>query len=176
MKRLILGFVLMLWAMAASALTVPQLTALKAAILAHPTCSVPYAAGNDLLTAECMNQTAAPVFIVWKTRLDIADANRLVNWTEYIGRSVGERDAWRSMWVTGSVSPAEPNVRQGFTDIFSGAGGVNTRTALIAAGKRSATYAEKALASGTGSDAVPATMTFEGLLSPQDVRDTRTEV
>lgn len=181
MKRIAIGVTLFLWALIAQALSLPQLTTLKAAILANPTCSVPYQAGNDLQTAECMNQTAVPSFTVWKTRMTVEDANKLVNWTEYIGRSAGERDAWGAMWRTGAVNPADLNVRQGFADMFSGASGVNTRTALLAAAKRLATLAEKALVLvgvgfGVGTNADPATMTFEGLLSPQDIRDTRTEV
>jgi adenosylcobinamide amidohydrolase len=45
------------------------------------------------------------------------------------------------------------------------AGGTATRAKLLILWKRLATHAEKALATGTGSDAVPALLTQEGPIS-----------
>jgi len=53
--------------------------------------------------------------------------------------------------------------------VFSGAGGATTRANLTAISKRDATRIEKLLATGTGSDAVPAVMAFEGNVSYQDI-------
>ena len=65
------------------------------------------------------------------------------------------------------------DVRQMFNDIWSGAGGANTRTSLLALWKRSALLGEKIFATGTGSDASPATLTYEGNLSYVDVMAAR---
>jgi hypothetical protein len=50
---------------------------------------------------------------------------------------------------------------------------VNTRAALLALWKRLATRGEKLYATGTGSDAVPGTLTFEGNISARDVEEAR---
>jgi hypothetical protein len=63
-----------------------------------------------------------------------------------------------------------PNVRQAFTDIFSGTGNAATnRTHLQAVSKRAANRLEKLFATGTGSLASPATMTVEGSISYDEV-------
>jgi hypothetical protein len=67
------------------------------------------------------------------------------------------------------VNPSLPDCRQFFDDIFSGAGGTNTRANLLALWKRLATRAEKLYATGTGSDPSPAVMVVEGAISYQDV-------
>jgi len=64
-------------------------------------------------------------------------------------------------------------VRSGITDIFSGVGGATTRAQLLAVVKRNATRAEKLFATGTGSDASPATMAVEGRLAYQDIGQAR---
>jgi hypothetical protein len=74
----------------------------------------------------------------------------------------------------GSFNPSLTDMRAGFDSIFSGAGGVNTRAALLALYKRSARYIEKIFATGTGTDASPGTLVYEGTISYQDVQDART--
>lgn len=66
-----------------------------------------------------------------------------------------------------------PSNRAFFDDVFSGAGGTNTRAALLVLWKRLATRIEKLFATGTGSDAVPATLVFEGEVSVQDIIEAR---
>jgi hypothetical protein len=63
--------------------------------------------------------------------------------------------------------------RQFFDDIFSGAGGANTRAALLIIWKRLASRVEKLYATGTGSDVSPATLVFEGTINHQDVQMAR---
>jgi hypothetical protein len=119
------------------------------------------------------NQTAAPSWRVWRTNVPVKDCKKATTWTEYIGRSQGERDAWGFMLSNGILDASDPNVRQGILDIFSGPSGANTRAALTAIAKRDATRAEKLFSTGTGADANPATMGFEGALSYQDVGSAR---
>lgn len=119
--------------------------------------------------AALYNLAASPAFTVWRTNIPVSDCKKATTWTEYIGRSQGERDAWQFILSNGIVNAADPNIRQGIQDIFSGPSGVTTRNALVAIAKRLATRVEKLLATGTGSDASPGTMGFEGNLSFQDV-------
>jgi hypothetical protein len=55
------------------------------------------------------------------------------------------------------INPSLADRRQFFDDIFSGAGGVNTRANLLALWKELATRAQKLFSTGTGTDAAPAT-------------------
>ena len=151
-----------------------QLQALKAVIDADGTLAAqPNNSDGAFFIAAELNKPATPAFIVWRTDVPTKDIKKAIFWTEYIVRSDGERDAFVLINSNGIVNCADVNVRQGFADIFSGPGGVNTRAALVAIAKRSATRAEKALATGTGSDASPAAMGFEGNISYQDVQDAR---
>jgi len=131
--------------------------------------------------ADIYNLPASPDFWVWRSSVtksefvnSVGPDGTTFNWTGagFITRSAGEQAAWREIFNgTNEVNPSLPNVRQAFADIFSG--GTNpapaNRTHLLAVARRKATRAEKLLASGTGSTASPATMTFEGGLSFNDI-------
>lgn len=156
------------------ALTTAQLLTLKADIAADPVLSAfPNNSDGAFEIAAAYNQVFIPAFRVWKTDVPTKDAKKAMVWTEYIGRSVGERDAWQFMLSNGTINAADTNVRQGIADIFSGPGGATTRANLTAIAKRDATRAEKLFATGTGTELSPATMVFEGNLSYQDVQDAR---
>ena len=157
------------------ALTPTQQTTLKAAILADPTLNAfPNTSdGNFDLAVHLSNTLATPAFIVWRTDVPTKDVKAAIVWTEYIGRSVGERGAFELMISNGVLDASNVNVRQGIQDCFSGPSGVNTRANLTAIAKRSATLIEKILATGTGTDVSPATMTFEGTISAADVQQAR---
>jgi len=151
-------------------LTTTQLQALKADITADPVLNAyPKNSDGAWAIAQAYNLEASPVFIVWKTDVPTSECKKAMVWTEYIGRSVGERDAWVFMLSNGTINAADPNIRQGILDIFSGPDGASSRVALLAIAKRNATRVEKLLSSGTGSDASPATMMFEGNLPYQEV-------
>ena len=73
-----------------------------------------------------------------------------------------------------SFNPSRTNVRAGIDAVWVGtAADLNVRAAVYVHCKRSATRAEKLFASGTGSDASPATMAFEGDLNYLDVEVAR---
>lgn len=169
---------------ALAALSPAQLTTLKAAIVANPTWnSIPNNDdGNDTLAA-ILNGTAVPDFIVNKSVLSRHDiltgtslAGTTFTWTggAYITRSQGEREAFREIFnSTGSVDPRLPSIVAAFADIFSGAGGLTNRTHIAEMAKRKATFAEKILATGTGTIVSPAAMSFEGKLTATDVASAR---
>lgn len=155
-------------------LTPSQLTTLKTDILNTPALNAfPNNSDGAFAIAALYNLSASPVFRVWRTDVPTKDVKTGVVWTEYIGRSVGEQNAFTLMISNGILNAADANVRQGILDIFSGPSGLNTRTNLTALSKRDATRVEKLFATGTGSDAVPGTMSVEGSLSYQDVLTAR---
>lgn len=155
-------------------LTTSQLLVLKADILIDPALAAqPNTSDGAFAIAAAYNLNAVPVWRVWRTEVPTAAVKKAVVWTEYIGRSVGERGAFELIISNGIVNAADANIRQGFQDIFSGPSGLGTRTNLTAIAKRDATRAEKLFSTGAGTDASPATMTFEGFLSYQDVQDAR---
>lgn len=155
-------------------LTAAQASVLKADTLADPTLSAqPNNSDGAFAIAAAYNLEAIPAFTVWKTDVPTKECKKAMVWTEFIGRTVGERDAWQFMLSNGTINAADANVRQGIQDIFSGAQGAQSRTNLTAIAKRSATRAEKLFATGAGTDVSPATMSFEGSLSYQDVEQAR---
>lgn len=140
--------------------------------------------GNHGVIANWYNQNAAPDFYVWRTSLSNMEMKDAIVWSEFIAAtSQADRDTFGIMREDGSVNPSQINIRTGFSEIFSGPQIVNTRTALLTASKRLASYAEKLLAdvnagnstnpllNGNGSVAAPATMTFEGALTALDVSE-----
>lgn len=158
------------------ALTAAQLQALRAAIDADPVlAAIPLGSDGDFQIAAAFNQPASPAFYVWKTSVSVADAKDVLNYTAYIGRSQGERDAFAILFSNHVVNPSRANVRQAIQDIFSGPGAtpVAQRAAFDALFKRTAKRGEALFATGTGSEGSPATMTFEGNVSYQDVGDAR---
>ena len=156
------------------ALTSAQQQTLKTFILGDATLNAfPNTADGAFAIAALINQPASPTFFVWRSNVPTADCKKAMVWTEFVGRSAGERDAWQFMLSNGILNAADANVRQGILDIFSGPSGAGTRAALIAIASRAASVAEKLFATGTGSQAVPATMTVEGSLTFQDVWDAR---
>lgn len=124
--------------------------------------AVPVSPDNAQQVANWYNQPAAPAFTVWKTLVPIGEVGRTFNATEMAGLTSLNTQRLQNLaaWLVGGVNPSLATVRQFFDDVFSGAGGVNTRAALLALWKRAATRAEKLFATGTGTDAVPATSAF----------------
>jgi hypothetical protein len=166
-------------------LTLTQLQALKTEITNDAALNAyPQNSDGAFAIADILNLTAAPDFWVWRTFVakeeyvsgaSVDGTNFSWTGTGFITRSVGERDAWRELFQNGSCNPSLPNVRQAFTDIFSGgvAPAPANRTHLSAVSRRKATRAEQVLATGTGSTGSPGLLTFEGELTYQDVQDAR---
>lgn len=142
--------------------------------------------GDDTFLADYYNTVFSPAFYVWRTNVSKEEyqsnttlSNTSFNWSGtggYIARSQGERDAWNTLFsATGFVNPSRANVRAAFNDIFSGTGAsaVANRTHLETASKRTATLIEKLLAVGTGTEVSPATLSYEGPISPSEISEVR---
>ena len=157
------------------ALTDAQYTTLKAHIIANTNQTVIDAlALPDWMTLSIWySALSSPAFIVWKTRvaaLDVINSTVFSGAGGFIARTVGERDGYNLLLNSGWIEPWRTETRQKFSDIFSGSGvgAPETRAALLALSKRTATNVEKVFATGTGTDASPATVTYEGMLSMED--------
>lgn len=163
-------------------LTQAQKTAIKAHIEADQALLALWQAGDPWSVADALDATASPAFTVWRTRVgkheitdQVSREGTTFTWAGngFIGRSAGELQCWTELFNSVlACNPSLANVRQAFQDIFSGTGNAaSNRTHLLACAKRDATRVEKLLASGTGSLAVPANLTWEGKLAAQDVAD-----
>jgi hypothetical protein len=160
----------------AADITEPQRATLKAAIEADPTLNaypLTYPAGATAL-ASALNALAVPTFTVWKTRVNKDDVGQTIQATAFAAITAGNNDKLSSFAQWNSyVNPSRADHRAFFEDIFSVAAGATTRTALTALWKRPATVIEKIFAVGTGSDASPATLTYEGAIDPADAHNAR---
>src|SRR5574340_1262177 len=122
---------------AVAALTTPQQQTLKALALADATASqyvTSPSADNDRALADWFNGAGACV--VWRTSVPIRDiydktsaTGTVWDWTAYIANTTAaERDAWDAMSKQGgTINPSLPQVRDGWSKIFSGTG-----TAVVA--------------------------------------------
>ncbi len=142
-----------------SHLTNAQLLTLKAAILneADPTFAGYRTANDKPSMAAWFNADSSPAFIVWKTSVPLAQVGQAQNSTELAGLTTANTSRLQvlAMFSGGSFNPSIADVRAGFDSIYSGAGGFNTRTAR---------RLEKLFATGTGIDASPAQLVFEGTI------------
>ena len=157
-------------------LTTPQLQILKAAILADPVLAAQPMDGNgNGFIADAMNLAASPVFVVWKTSVSVLDTGQAFNGTEWAGATTANHTRLQTVaqYLSFGYNASKADLRAMFNDIWSGAGGTITRANLLLLWKRNATRGEKLYATGTGSDAVPATLTFEGPITSLDVDQAR---
>ena len=155
-------------------LTVPQRQTLLAHINADPTLSeIPNNPDGALQIADILNLLADPAFVVWRSDVSTAQIRAVLVWSEYDALSVSKQNAFEFLSSNGIVDASLANVRQGIASIFAGPNQAGNFAALIVIAKRSATRTEKLFSTGTGSDASPATMTFEGSLPWQEVHNSR---
>lgn len=146
-------------------MTAQQLTTLRAHIDASPDLSAfPNNGDGNYQIARLLNLAASPNFTVWKSNVPIGDVGKAFNGGELAGLTTGNQSRLQTLavYLADGVNPSLASSRQFFDDVFSGSGGANTRAALLVLWKRLATRGEKLFATGTGSDASPATLTWEG--------------
>lgn len=142
-----------------------------------------YPNSNDgnIEVKNLLNLQAAPDFYVWRSEVSRSEVYNLTsaeattwNWTTYKNQGATEQNAWTQMFMGDRADFSKPNLRAGIAAIFTGSAQANAqRDHCLAMGKRLAKRGEKVLGTGTGSLAVPATMTFEGSLTADDVEQAR---
>jgi hypothetical protein len=168
-------------------MTTAQLQALKADIAANtnPTGAsgiyqntavnaVPNNDDGNFAIAFWYNQLATPAFIVWRLRVPLGELGDAMVATEVAGLTTANLTRLQvyAEYSAAGINGSQ-NTSDGFDNIFSGAGGVGTRANLHIVWRRSALRFEKLYATGTGSDAVPATLVLQGNVSPSDVNTAR---
>lgn len=154
------------------ALTPEQKVTLKAAIVADPAANALYVNGDLQGLADYYNALFSPAFIVWKSDVTKAfvQSSPAFNWTRVDNLSVGKARIWDQMFYSGSINPSQPNIRVGIDATWVGTqADLDVRAAVYVMCKRSATRAEKLFSTGTGTDATPANMTFEGKITTNDL-------
>lgn len=155
-------------------LTNAQLTALKNDIAADPALSV-LPKNSDSAEAIAKAYNTQVVWTIWKTSVPLADVGLAFNASELAGLTQLNLTRLNTIatYRANGINPSLPSNRQFFDDVFSGAGGTNTRPALLALWKKQATRGQKLYSTGTGSDAVPATLASN---VPDDLRIERDDV
>jgi hypothetical protein len=156
-------------------LTNAQLLTLKAAIEAEsdPTFLQAIADGNTPFVANWFNQASNPAFVVWRTSVTQDEIMQNgFDWTRVDNLSVGKSRIWEWLFSNEarSFNPSKLNVRAGIDAVWVGtAADLAQRAAVYVHCKRPATRGEKLYATGTGTDAVPGTLKFEGDITVSDV-------
>ncbi len=159
-------------------LTPQQLAAIKTYIDATPELAAqPLNSDGAFAIAAALNLPASPEFVVWRTSVaqDEITQNGFT-WTLVDALSVGSARIWEWLFDNSirTINPSKVNVRQGIADVWSGtAAKLAVQAAVLGHCKRPATVAEKVLATGAGTTVTPATMSFEGAVSYQDVEQAR---
>ena len=152
------------------ALTPTQLPALKAAILAETDAAFVELrqAGATGAMAEFYSQPGA--FVVWKTSVSRNEVGKTFIASALAAITAGNNDklanfaAWNE-----TINPSRADQRAFFDDVFSVAAGASTRAALLALWKRFALRGERVYATGTGTDAAPGALVYEGTISENDI-------
>ena len=153
-----------------------QLVVIKANILASGDMNTqPNTADGNISIANLYNLQASPVFTVWKTSVAIGVVGDNIVGSDLAGLSTLNTTRLQAIVMLSplGVNPSLVDRRAFFDDVFSGAGGVATRAKLLILWKRLATRIEKLLATGTGTDALPATMAFEGTITANQIETAR---
>ena len=153
-------------------LTSAQLGTLKANILASELAvqCVTYGDG-PYNVAAAYNLAASPAWYAYRTRVNTVEIGNAFNGTEVAGLSSlnMQRLQLNQNYSDGTVDFSRADRRQLFTDVFSGAGGTNTRVALAVIWSRTVTRFERIYATGTGTTGSPGTLVVEGTLTPSTV-------
>lgn len=157
-------------------MTPAQLTTLKAYILSVPELAAqPMNSDGDYAIADALKLPASPDFIVWKTNVNADEIMRNgMDWARVDNLSVGKARIWDWLTRLGTFNASMTNVRAGIDAAWVGAApDLAVRAAVYVHCKRQANWLEKLFATGTGSDASPATMVIEGSVSYQTVGEAR---
>ena len=154
-------------------MTPAQLQTLKAALLADPALAQYIVDYRDDLIRDHYNAPSEPAFTVWRTAVTQDEIMQNgFDWTRVDNLAVGKARIWDWMFDNQSttINPSKQNVRAGIEAVWVGtAADLAVRAAVYVHCKRIANRVERFFATGTGSDAVPGLLTFEGELTTSDV-------
>jgi hypothetical protein len=155
------------------ALTTAQKATLKTDIQANTDANTFYVDGNLEALAALYNTLSSPAFIVWKTSVSRDEITQNgFDWVRVDNLSVGKARIWEWLFanLSETIDPSKSNVRAGIDETWKGTqADLDVRAAVYVHCKRTATRGEKVFATGTGSDASPGLLTFEGIITVNDL-------
>lgn len=134
---------------------------------------VPHDSTGAAVVVAVYNLAAVPSFWVYKTLVSLREIGDSINGTELAGLTTANNERLQTVALFSSdgVNPALPDRRAFFNDIFSGAGGTQTRANLDVLWRRLASRYERLFTIGTGSTAAPGTAVLQGPLTVGTVLD-----
>jgi len=147
-------------------LTLTQMGTLRALADADPTAHDLELAGDDVALAAWFN-VVDPAYWVWRTRVTAREvmSDAAFDWTRVDNLTVGKARIWDLMFKYGDIDASSGNVRAGIDAAWIGtAADLAVKASVYTKCKRNATRAEKALATGSGTNATPSVMGFEGMI------------
>jgi hypothetical protein len=157
------------------ALTPQQLAALKADILADPVLAAfPMTSDGAYEIAVAYNLPSSTT--VWRTDVSADEIGNAWVGTDIDGMSALNMQRLQLLLASspqGLFNMSRIDRRAGFENPFGTNVNNASRVAMRAVWKRLATRLEKLFATGTGTEASPATMTFEGSIGYTDVIEAR---
>ena len=158
-------------------MTPAQLQMLRDYIDSQPDLSSqPMTPDGDYAIASLLNLDAVGIdTIVWRTNIPLETVAGVMSPVELDNLTAQERTrlSLLSSFMALGVNPSNPNVRAFFFDVFSGSGGASTRAALSVLWVRPALRGEWIYVLPPPSPGEPATLTYEGAVSPSDVNTAR---
>ena len=147
-------------------------TALKDYIAAVPEwAAMPKNSDTAFFIAVELNKEAPNNYVVWRTAVPVDEIMRNgLDWTRVDNLSVGKARIWDWMTRLDTLNPSKVNIRAGIDATWVGtAADLAVRAVVYTHCKRKASVVEKLFATGTGTDASPSTMGYEGPMPYQEI-------
>ena len=154
-------------------LTDAQKQTLKTFIAANPVwAAMPKNSDTAFFIAAELNKTVSPDFIVWSTDVTSNEIGNAWSGTDIDGMSALNMQRLQLLLASaggGLFDMSRADRRAGFENPFGTNVNNTSRVAMRTIWKRKASVVEKLFATGTGTDASPATMSYESPISYQEV-------
>lgn len=154
-------------------LTTEQAATLRTAILADQALAAWVQERRDDLIAAYYNEPASPTFIVWKTYVTQDEIMQNgFDWVRVDNLSVGKARIWEWLFDNqqAAINPSKANVRAGIAECWKGtAADLAVQAAVLGHCRRVCNRAERLFATGTGTEATPGLLAFEGSVSTNDI-------
>lgn len=153
------------------ALTTEQSTTLAAHIRASSDPVVVAALairGDGDIAIEYNKETS---FVAYKPSVTVDEIGVAFDYAEVANKTSGDNERLQVFraYNQDSIDPSRDDIREFFDDVFSAAGGVNTRANLAILWVSLVNLTEQIFATGTGTGGDPGTLVFAGTISGNDV-------
>ena len=161
-------------------LTTAQAATLRTAILADQALAAWVQERRDDLIAGYYNEPASPAFVVWRTLVTQDEIMQNgFDWVRVDNLSVGKARIWEWLFDNqqAAINPSKANVRAGIAEAWKGtAADLAVQAAVLARCRRACNRVERLFATGTGSEATPGLMGWEGTVDTNLISSLLNEV